>query len=200
MSKEELTLNQKVLHWALGRWHHRVRIIGHKMAECWDFAEMALRKAGAKTSNDLGKVTPDSDYVWGDPVDIGKVIPGDILQMRDYSETTETVIKYTFSDGTCLSRDVTAEMEHPHHTAIVRGIMDPSTGMIPTLEQHVGHSGVVLKMQIYTRDVPAIVTTTTEKHKNPKTNKLERATVTKTVTRTVDPHGRIWAYRPIPKG
>jgi hypothetical protein len=200
MSESKPTLNHKVVHWALGKWHLRVKIPGHKAGECWDFAEMALRKAGAKTSYDLGEVTPDSDYVWGNPVETRDVIPGDILQMRDYKETTETVTKYTFSDGTWLSRDSTAEMKHPHHTAIVRGMMDPKTGVIPTLEQHVGHSGVVLKMQIYTRDVPAIVTTTTETHKNPNSKKFEKATVITTVTRTVDPNTRIWAYRPISKG
>lgn len=199
MSREGLTLNQKVVHWAWGQLKKLVRVAGHKKAECWDLAEMALRQAGAKTSYDLGEVGDDTDYVRGSPVDLMKVIPGDILQIRDYDETIETVITSTFPDGSTVSRSETKELTHPHHTAIVRGIMDPQTGKIPTLEQHVGKSSVVLEMRIYTQDVPEIVTKTAEKQKNPSTHKFESATVTTKVKVTVDPKKQIWAYRPIPK-
>jgi hypothetical protein len=54
-----LTTNQKVVVWARGK-------LGHKIGrgECWDLGE----QAGANTSNDLGPVGADTDYIWGDPI------------------------------------------------------------------------------------------------------------------------------------
>jgi hypothetical protein len=57
-----LTTNQKVVVWARGK-------LGHKIGrgECWDLGEQALKQAGAQTSNDLGPVEADSDYIWAIP-------------------------------------------------------------------------------------------------------------------------------------
>ena len=54
---------------------HTVKVEGqddHKVGrgECWDLGEAALKQAGASTSNDFGPVGADTDYVWGDPIDI----------------------------------------------------------------------------------------------------------------------------------
>jgi hypothetical protein len=70
---ESLTTNQKVVVWARGK-------LGHKIGrgECWDLGEAALKQAGASTSSDLGPLGADTDYVWGDPIDLSKVEPGDI--------------------------------------------------------------------------------------------------------------------------
>src|SRR5205823_13882876 len=67
------TTNQKVVIWAQGQ-------LGKKIGkgECWDLAEQALKQAGAQTSNHLGPVEQDSDYIWGDSIDIKDVIPGEI--------------------------------------------------------------------------------------------------------------------------
>jgi hypothetical protein len=74
------TLNQKVLIWTRGRMGQQVG-----RGECWDLADQALSKSGANSSTTTGA---DDDYVWGDEIGIGDVIPGDILQFRDYEVTT----------------------------------------------------------------------------------------------------------------
>jgi hypothetical protein len=56
---------------------------------------------------------------------------------------------------------------------------------------------VVQNKELYTRDVPPVVTKAIEKRMNPTTKKMETAKVTKTVTITVT--GTIWAYKPKPK-
>ena len=74
------TLNQKVVKWAVGK-------IGQSVGagECWDLANSALLQAGAGSSADFGPMGDDADYVWGTPIpDLKDVIPGDILQYRDY--------------------------------------------------------------------------------------------------------------------
>ena len=66
---QALTLDQKVVVWARGK-------LGQKVGrgECWDLGEGALKQAGAATSNDLGPVEADTNYVWGDSVDLSKVV------------------------------------------------------------------------------------------------------------------------------
>jgi hypothetical protein len=188
-----LTTNQKVVVWARGK-------LGHKIGqgECWDLGEQALKQAGANTSNDLGPVGDDTDYVWGDPIsDLSKIEPGDILQIRDHLVTTETKIEYTFKDGTKETETSERTAKRGHHTAIVNGKLDANGG-VKTLEQHVKPGGdIVQNMYLPTRDVPTAVTTSTEQRKHPRTKQLERVNVTKTVTITVT--GTIWPYHPKPK-
>jgi len=75
---QQLTINQKVVHWAHGHLGKPVKIPGGK-AECWDLAEKALQQAGAQTSTDLGPVGADTNYIWGEPIkDIKDVEPGDM--------------------------------------------------------------------------------------------------------------------------
>jgi hypothetical protein len=185
-----LTLAQKVATWAQGK-------LGKKIGtgECWDLGEEALKQAGAMTSNDLGPVGDDTDYVWGDPVkDVKDVQSGDILQLRDHVVTTTTVTRYTYPDGSWWEDTHEETAQRGHHTAIVNGKLD-ADGAVKTLEQHVKPLGeVVQNKKLYTRDVPPAVTTTVAKHLNPNTKKVETAQVTKTVTITVT--GTIWAYRP----
>jgi hypothetical protein len=183
------TTNQKVVIWAQGQ-------LGKKIGkgECWDLAEEALKQAGAQTSNNLGPVDPDSDYIWGDSIDVKDVIPGDILQFRDHEVTTTTETEYTFPDGSSEIVTETTTAQRPHHTAVVNGKLD-ADGAVKTLDQHVKPLGkVVQNKKLYTRDVAPVVKKAVEKRKNPTTKKLETAKVTKTVTTTVT--GTIWAYRP----
>lgn len=188
-----LTTNQKVVIWAHGKLG---RTVGR--GECWDLGEEALKQASAMTSNELGPVGPDTNYVWGDPVnDISKIEPGDILQIRDHLITTSTRIEYVFQDGSTVTEKNERTAKRGHHTAIVNGKLDANGG-VKTYEQHVKPGGdIVQDMYLYTRDVPAVVTKTVEKHKHPRTRQLERAIVTKTVTITVT--GTIWPYHPKPK-
>jgi hypothetical protein len=90
--KGPLTINQKIVTWVHG---HLGKKVGK--GECWDLAESALRHAGAQTSNDLGPLGDDTDYIWGDPINIKDVIPDDILQFRDHEVTTITEMKKAFS-------------------------------------------------------------------------------------------------------
>jgi hypothetical protein len=185
-----LTTNQKIVVWARGK-------LGHKIGrgECWDLGEQALKQAGAQTSNDLGPVDADSDYVWGDPVsDVGKVEPGDILQIRDHLVTTETKIEYVFKDGSTVVETNERTAKRGHHTAIVNGKVDANGG-VKTLEQHVKPLGdIVQNMYLYTRDVPSVESKSVGRYKHPRTKRLERANIKKTVTITVT--GTIWPYRP----
>jgi hypothetical protein len=80
--------------------------VGKKVGarECWDLGEESLKQAGAMTSNDLGPVGPDTDYVWGDPVkNLKDVQAGDIIQLRDHEVETETAKDYVFPDGATLT-------------------------------------------------------------------------------------------------
>ena len=188
-----LTTNQKVVVWARGK-------LGHKIGrgECWDLGEQALKQADANTSNDLGPVESDSNYVWGDPIsDISKVEPGDVLQIRDHLVKTDTKIEYVFKDGSTETETREATAKRGHHTAIANGKLDANGGL-RTLEQHVKPRGdIVQNMYLYTRDVPSVVTKSVEQRKHPRTKQLERVNVTKTVTITVT--GTIWPYHPTPK-
>lgn len=185
-------LNQKVVIWAQGQ-------LGKKVGRglCWDLGEQALKQAGAQTSNDLGPVKDDTDYIWGEPIEIKDIEPGDILQIRDHVVTTATKTESIFPDKLRLTETEEATAQRGHHTAIVNGMLD-GNGAVKTLEQHVKPKGdVVQNLYLYTRDVPPVETKTFEKRSHPKTKKLEMAAVTKMVTITVT--GTIWAYRPKPK-
>jgi hypothetical protein len=188
-----LTPNQKVVVWARGK-------LGQKVGrgQCWDLGEQALKQAGAQTSNDLGPVRDDSDYIWGDPIkDIKDVEPGDILQIRDHVVTTTTVIEYTFKDGSTIKETKEAFAKRGHHTSIVNAKMD-ANGAIRTLEQHVRPRGdIVQNMRLYTRDVPSEVTKTSGRAVHPGRKGYESAEIKTTVTITVS--GTIWPYRPKPK-
>jgi hypothetical protein len=189
----QLTTNQRVVVWAQGQLG---KTIGK--GECWDLGEQALKQAGAQTSNDLGPVEEDTDYIWGEPInDVKDVAPGDILQLRDHVVTTTIETDYTFPDGSESVESKEETAQRGHHTAIVNGKLD-GDGTVKTLEQHVKPLGkVVQNKKLYTRDVPPVVTKVFEKRMNPTTKKMETAKVTKTVTITVT--GTIWAYKPMPK-
>ena len=187
-----LTTNQQIVVWVQGQLGKTVG-----KGECWDLAEQALKQAGAQTSNDLGPVEKDTDYIWGEPInDVKDVGPGDILQFRDYVVTTTIKTEYSFSDGSGLVETTEDTAERGHHTAIVNGKLD-GDGAVKTLEQHVRPRGkVVQNKKLYMRNVPPVVTKTIAKRRHPTTKKIETAKVTNTITITVT--GTIWAYKPKP--
>ena len=105
-----------------------------KRGECWDLAEEALKYVGAKTSNDImgaKNVTAKADYKWGTPIKKADLIPGDIIQFRNY--------KYTLDDGSYQTR--------PHHTAIVSAVW--YFGTVDVLEQNVPEGGPVTTNTLY---------------------------------------------------
>jgi|SRR6266700_2490488 len=101
------TVYDKVLAWAHG-------MLGQQIGrgECWDFVDQALRSAGAQSSTTVGA---HDDYVWGKPVRINEVAPGDVLQFRNWIVTTKTEVVVRFTDGNGY-RDtdvVVARRPHP---------------------------------------------------------------------------------------
>lgn len=189
---QPLSTNQKVIVWINSNLGKKV-----KTGECWDLAEEALKQAGAHTSSDLGPVTDDADYVWGDKIEIKDVQAGDILQIRDHSATTRTDIDVTFQDGSGYTEWKEETAARGHHTAVANGPVE-ADGKLKTFEQHVKPAGkVVQNKSLPTRSIGAVTTTTQEKIMNPETKNSEMATVKRTVTVTVS--GTIWPYRPKPK-
>lgn len=163
--------------------------------ECWDFAEAALKQAGAKTSADFGPVGEDTDYVWGEPIALKDVIAGDILQFRDFVVTTSTATERTFKDdsGDIETKEVT--VERPHHTAIVGSVR--GAGAFQIFEQNVEPKGkVVQRHLLHTSDVPPVSTTTYKMVTG--SSKLVQVKVVTTVSISVT--GKIWAYRAKPRG
>ena len=189
--KDALTVNQTILTWAQGK-------LGKKIGrgKCWDLGEAALKNAGAKTSRDLGPVDEDSDYIWGDTIDIKDVQPGDIMQIRDHLVVTKTVTEYTFGDGNSIKVTGEREAVRGHHTAIAATLPD-ANGVISTYEQHVNGRDVVQTLRLNTRSLNTVTTKGQEKYKNPGTKKMEQADFVRTVKVTVT--GTIQAYRPKPK-
>jgi len=122
--------------------------------QCWDLPEEALARAGSKTSwnyfedqksagkagtNDFGK--DEYDYVWGEPVEIGSAIPGDIVQFR--AQKQEYEMNYDFTVGkkeesyNC-SGDIRDQIRGPQHSAVVTKRY--ADGWLEVLEQHVTRS------------------------------------------------------------
>ena len=89
--------------------------------QCWDLVDDALRDAGADTSG-------DGNYVFGAPVDLGTVIPGDLLQFENVH------FEHHSPDGSWYTSD------YPHHSAIVASV---SGRTITLLNQNVNGNQTV---------------------------------------------------------
>ncbi len=188
----ELTLNQKVTNFANSKLGQQVGA-----GECWDLANSALKDAGAGTSSDFGPMGDDADYVWGTPIpDLKDVIPGDILQYRDFVMKTITKTDVSFSDNTGWVDDTSVEISHPHHTSIV--FINSGDANLTVLEQNdQGKHEKVKKNLIRWKDAATTKNTTKQMMEREDKNKKkikEMATVTVTVDTAVT--GTIKAYRP----
>lgn len=127
-----MPLNQNIVNWVSSRVGNRV---GN--GECWTLAETALRESGARTSNDImgaDNVTANADYVWGDPVTLANLTPGDIIQFRNYVVTVD--------NGSSWWQET-----RPHHTAIVASV--GASGVIEVLECNVKGSRRVQRNTLY---------------------------------------------------
>jgi hypothetical protein len=133
----------------------------------------------------------NDDYVWGTPVALTNVSPGDILQFRDYIVATKTTTAVTFADASGSVDTQDEVTKRPHHTAIVEVVMP---GALVVLEQHVKPLGP--RVQKHTIPIIAGGSTTTTTQKVTKTGSggMKPATVVTTVTVTI--RGTIRAYRP----
>lgn len=181
--------NPAVLIWATGK-------VGQSVAggECWDLANSALLKAGAGTSSDFGPSGDDADYIWGDAVsDLKDALPGDILQYRDFSQTTTTRTTAVFKDSSEQWDERTAEIGHPHHTAIIS--QNSGNGALTVLEQNYGgHKEKTKSTAIRWKDAATKTTVTKKAMKRDDNGKSEMATVTVVVEVSVS--GTLTAFRP----
>ena len=178
------TISQKAIIWARGRLRQQVGA-----GECWDLADQALRNAGGKSSTSTDW---DDDYVWGTAIELKDVVPGDVLQFRDYVVTTNTDVTTSFADGSETDESTEETVERPHHTAIVDG--NPGAGWLSILEQNVAPLGKkVQKHKLATRTMDQPSKTVRKTVKNDAGKWLNATIVTK-VSITVS--GTIWAYRP----
>jgi hypothetical protein len=104
------TLGAKIVAFALAQ---QGRQVGD--GECYDLADQALRRAGAKSAPAYGAITPGGDYIWGDPVDLADAQPGDIVQFRGFTIRT-TVTESAWRRGGAERWEIDTR---DHHTAIV---------------------------------------------------------------------------------
>ena len=99
--------------------------------DCFALVNQLLKSVGAQTAADFGEVTETADYVWGEPVELKDIKPGDILQFRDHFITTTTQklgkTKWEFDSEETARR--------PHHSAIV--IAAQKDGSVEVVEQNV---------------------------------------------------------------
>lgn len=104
--------------------------------QCFDLADLALKKAGAKSAADYGVVGKDTDYVWGSAVDLASVKPGDIIQFTNYK-----FVRKDFYDNDKASGNTAAQGKRgsPRHTAIVKSV--GADGKITVWEQNISADG-----------------------------------------------------------
>jgi len=189
--KETPQVNQDVVTWVRGRLGQQVG-----RGECWDLAETALSNSGARLSASFGPVTDNADYVWGTPVtDLRQLKPGDIIQMRNFTETDLGRVDVTFADGSGWTDEGGADTTRPHHTAIVDRAPD-ANGLVVILEQNYGEIGRrVQRNTIHLRNFERDPVTTHETRTRDDNGASERATVVTKVKWQVA--GTLWAYRPV---
>jgi hypothetical protein len=138
--------------------------------ECFAFADTALRNAGARSASAYGSIAPDDDYVWGTPVTLADLSPGDIIQLRDYRYDRETV-----TDTGSETITDTDFGERPHHTAVVEAV---NGGDVTVLEQNAPKGSPVTRRHLF-------FTSGTTRSGN--------------TTTTIRLQGTWWFYRPQPR-
>jgi len=175
-------LNRKVVTWVHGKLKQRVG-----RGQGWDLADRALRQAGAQSSTTTGT---NDDYVWGKEVPIIAVLPGDILQFRDFVVSTVSTTEVTFLDGSHYTDIETTVAKRRHHTAIVVAV---SPRRLTIFEQQVKPDEP--NVQRHELPIAAGTTTTAARRVLPtKSGAQKLAAVVTTFTVTIS--GRVWAYRP----
>ena len=177
------SINQQVVRWSEGK-------VGQQVGagECWDLADRALKASGGNSSTTTGK---DDDYVWGTAVTSTQVVPGDILQFRNYTVTTTTTTKITFDDDSGSEETKTESEKRPHHTAVVSRSLSPFA--LEIIEQNAPPAG--RKVQRHILAIKGASSTTTErKTMKDSSGKLRPAKVETSVE--VEVSGNLWIYRP----
>jgi hypothetical protein len=130
-------LGPKVVAYAASR---QGQLVGD--GECFTLAVEALSYAGARTAYAYGDVTPDADYVWGRPVGLGRLQPGDVLQFRNFRTVTRVTTLMQTADGAVSRSESVAVEERDHHTAIVEQAQGDT---VVVLEQNIDPAGRVVQ-------------------------------------------------------
>jgi hypothetical protein len=110
--------------------------------QCFTLADRALAAAGAMSAADFGEISPDADYVWGSPVSLADLRPGDLVQFRDYA-FTRTVV----TDNASGTSTAETGGDRPHHTAIVEQV--GAGGAVTVLEQNAPVGSPVSRNTLY---------------------------------------------------
>lgn len=100
--------------------------------DCFALVDELLKSTGGKRPSDFGAVTPKADYVWGDPVDLDRIQPGDILQFRDHIVKIRNQKRGEFNWEDTPPESLA---RRPHHTAIVVAV--EKDGSVVVVEQNV---------------------------------------------------------------
>lgn len=100
--------------------------------DCFALIDSVLKSLDAKSASDFGEVKGDSDYVWGEEVQLSDIQPGDILQFRHHEVTTTTLTLGRTKWETTL---VEGPARRPHHSAIV--VEARTDGSVLVVEQNV---------------------------------------------------------------
>ncbi len=140
-SDTDQDLGQRVVAYAL---RHQGSQVGD--GECFSLADAALHSAGARSAASYEDITPDADYVWGNPVRLSDVHPGDILQFHNFHIRRRILKTMQVPGGGSMSQEGEELEERDHHTAIVERNFG---GTLSILEQNVEPYGrVVQRRQI----------------------------------------------------
>jgi hypothetical protein len=120
--------------------HAQGRQVGD--GECFSLADQALANAGARSAAYYTDVTPDGDYVWGKPVSLATVMPGDILQFRNFHIVRRITATIRGDDGAMSQMQSQETEDRDHHTAIVTANYGTSLAIV---EQNVEPLGRVVQ-------------------------------------------------------
>lgn len=146
--------------------------------DCFALVDELLKSADGKRPKDFGEVTPTSDYVWGEPVELDKIKPGDILQFRDHFVTIRT---QKLSEVKWEETSIEGPARRPHHTAVVVEV--EKDGSVVVVEQNVRPDPKKVKRSVIARLAAG------EETRYKSNAEKEIITVT----------GTVKAYRPVPK-
>jgi hypothetical protein len=146
--------------------------------DCFALVDELLKSAGGKRPKDFGEVTPTGDYVWGDPVELEKIKPGDILQFRDHFVTIRT---QKLLDDKWKETSIEGPARRPHHTAVVVEVKED--GGVVVVEQNVRPDPKKVKRNV----IAGLAAGEETRYKS----NAEKEIITVT--------GTVKAYRPVPK-
>ena len=182
-----------------------------KAPECFDMLDQIYQEIDAQHPDELTppgskpREDTDGDYVWGEPISLSEVKPGDVLQFRDHK--IEIVVDVSthekYEDGTEMDDAdpahgiVTRTQKRGHHTAVVLQVLPD--GKFEVAEQHIKDptgkmTTVVRKNVIHTTSQTF---PTTEKKKAKNHPKHGQGTLTIKTTTTITVSGKIFPYRAV---